>query len=103
MLTWPDEPEFPTSEIFNGRRIAAQAFGFLAQLLVLGARALNRLLQHLELLALFHRLEQSLFPHERIHEDDAADEQQRILDRPSSATTGRCGARLRSCRRLFHE
>ena len=88
MLARLDEPELAPGEILDRRRIAPQPLGFIAQQRVLRARAPDRLLECLELLTLLHRLEQPLFPHERIDEDDAPDEQQRVLERTSSTTTG---------------
>lgn len=102
MLARPDEPELTTGEILDSGGIAPQPFGFLSEQLILGARAPNRLLEHLELLPLLHRFEQPFFPHERIHENDTADEQQGVLNRPSTAATRCGGTRARRRRSLFH-
>ena len=101
MLARSDEPELTTGEILDSARIAPQPSGFLSQERVLGARTLNRLLEHLELLTLLHRFEQPLFPDQRVDEDHRANEQQGVFDRPPTAAT--CGAGARTRRRsLFH-
>ena len=92
MLARTNEPKLTTGEILDRGGIAPQSFGFLSEHLVLGARLPNRLLEHLELLTLLHRFEQAFFSHERIHEDDAADEQQGVLDCPATAPAGGGGA-----------
>lgn len=102
MLARPDEPKLTTGEILDRSGIASEPFGFLSEQLVLRARPANRLLEHLELLTLLHRLEQPFFTYERIHEDDAADEQQRVLNRPPSPAMCGSGTRAKSGRSLFH-
>lgn len=87
MLARADEPELTTGEIFDRGRIAAQPFRLFAEHFVFGARASNRLLEHFELLTLLHRFEQPFFSHQRVDEDDQADEQQGVLDGPSAAAT----------------
>ena len=91
MLARSDEPELTTGEILDSARIAPQPSGFLSQERVLGARTLNRLLEHLELLTLLHRFEQPFFPDERVDEDHGANEEEGILDRPPAAATSCAG------------
>ena len=86
MLAWPDQSELAPGEILDRGWIASEALGFLAQQRVLRACALDGLLQRLELLTLFHRLEKPLLSNQRIDEDDAANQQQTIFDRSSTTT-----------------
>ena len=95
MLARFDEAEFAAGQILDRGGVAAKPLGFLAQHLVLRARAPDRLLERPELLTLLHGLEQSLLPDERVHEDHATDQQQRVLNGPSSAAAGRAGVRSR--------
>ena len=87
MLARSDEPELTTGVTLYRGRIAPQPSGFLSQERVLGARTLNRLLEHLELLTLLHRFEQPFFPDQRVDEDHGADEQQGVFDRTPTAAT----------------
>src|SRR5262245_8932145 len=77
-----DQPELATSQIFDRRRIAPKALRLVPEKLVLGFRTPDRLLENLKFLTLLHGLEQPFFPDERIHEHDAADQQQRVLNGP---------------------
>ena len=74
MLARTNESQLTTGEILDRSGIAPQPPGFLSEHLVLGARTSNRLLEHLELLALLDGFEQSFFSDERIHKHDGADE-----------------------------
>ena len=86
MLALPDQPELTAGEILDRHGIASKPRGFLAELRVFLASALDGLLERLELLTLFHRFEEPLLTDQRIDEHDAADQQQPIFDRTSTPT-----------------
>ena len=84
MLAPPDETELASREIFDGGGVASQTSGFLAQQRVLAAGTLDGLLERPELLTLLDRFEEPLLADQRIDEDNTADQQQPVLDRPSA-------------------
>ena len=98
----PEETQFAPREILDCGGVVLQPLRLLAQQRVLLARAPDRLLQHLELASLLDRLEQPLFTHERIHEEDTSNQQEGVLDRASPAAAGGGGARSRRGRRRLH-